>query len=203
MMISGIEPLDRRRSKVFLDGSFAFVLYNGELRRFSLQAGGELGEKVYREIMDDILCRRARERMLHMLETRPRTEAEIRRKLKEGFFPAEAIHEVVAFALRCGYIDDEDYARRYFEVYGDKKSRRQMAAELKQKGIGREITEALLEEESGDEAEKAAALLRKRRWDPENADAGERRRAAAFLARRGFSGETISRAMEHFSDFEW
>ena len=57
----------------------------------------------------------------------------------------------MAFAKRYHYIDDDDYAARYFEIYGDKKSVRQLAAELRRKGIDRETVDRLAGESGGDE----------------------------------------------------
>ena len=105
MIVSGITPADKRRSKVFLDGSFAFVLYNGEIKRFHIEEGEELAQELYGQIMDEVLCRRARERMLHLLKSTSRTELEIRRKLGEALYPQQAIDEAVAFAKRYHYID--------------------------------------------------------------------------------------------------
>lgn len=154
MIVSGITPADKRRSKVYLDGSFAFVLYNGEIKRFHIEEGEELAQELYSQIMDEVLCRRARERMLHLLKSTSRTELEIRRKLGEALYPQQAIDEAVAFAKRYHYIDDDDYAARYFEIYGDKKSVRQLAAELRRKGIDRETVNRLAGESGGDETEK-------------------------------------------------
>lgn len=84
MIVSGITPADKRRSRVYLDGSFAFVLYNGEIKRFHIEEGEELAQELYSQIMDEVLCRRARERMLHLLKSTSRTELEIRRKAGGG-----------------------------------------------------------------------------------------------------------------------
>ena len=46
MIVSGITPADKRRSKVYLDGSFAFVLYNGEIKRFHIEEGEELAQEM-------------------------------------------------------------------------------------------------------------------------------------------------------------
>ena len=51
MTVDRLEPLDRQRSKVFVDGDFAFVLYRGEIRRYHLEEGAELSEALYREIL--------------------------------------------------------------------------------------------------------------------------------------------------------
>ena len=94
----------RDRSRVYLDGSFAFVLYNGEIKRFHIEEGEELAQELYSQIMDEVLCRRARERMLHLLKSTSRTELEIRRKLGEALYPQQAIDKAVAFAKRYHYI---------------------------------------------------------------------------------------------------
>ena len=45
MTVTKIEPLTKIKSKVYLDGSFAFVLYKGELSRFGIAAGEEIPEE--------------------------------------------------------------------------------------------------------------------------------------------------------------
>ena len=47
MIVSDICALDKKRSKVFIDGEFAFVLYNGELRDFDIKVGNELSHPVF------------------------------------------------------------------------------------------------------------------------------------------------------------
>ena len=74
MHVDKIEPLDRRRSRVFLDGDFAFALYNGEIRRYRLEEGQELEKALYEQILREIVCRRARERALFLLKDMDRTE---------------------------------------------------------------------------------------------------------------------------------
>ena len=44
MLITGIEPLDKRRCKVLTDEDFAFVLYKGEAKRLGIRENAELSE---------------------------------------------------------------------------------------------------------------------------------------------------------------
>ena len=37
MEITAVEPLDKRRSKIFLEEKIAFVLYRGELRTYQIE----------------------------------------------------------------------------------------------------------------------------------------------------------------------
>ena len=59
MTVTEITPLDKRRSKVILDEDFALALYNGEIKRYHIETGEELPEETYREIMEEILLKRA------------------------------------------------------------------------------------------------------------------------------------------------
>ena len=44
MTVTEIIPLDKRRSKVILDEDFALALYNGEIKRYHMEAGDVSGD---------------------------------------------------------------------------------------------------------------------------------------------------------------
>ncbi len=194
MTVTAVEPLDKRRSRVTLEGEQAFVLYRGEIRRYHIEAGGDLPEQTYREIVEDVLRKRARERSLYLLKSSPKTEAEIRRKLREGGYPEEVIGDALSFLRRYHYVDDEAYVRNYLEVNRMRRSRTEMAERLAAKGIPRELVSGILEEEPCGSGEAIAALLRKRRVTPDLADEGIRRRTVNYLMRRGFRYAEIREA---------
>ena len=52
MMVTAVIPVDKRKSKVFLEEGFAFVLYRGEVERYRIEEGRELEDEVYEEIFD-------------------------------------------------------------------------------------------------------------------------------------------------------
>ena len=200
MKIDKIEPIDRRRSKVFLDGEFAFALYNGELRHFRIEEGGELSCEQYEAILREIVFRRARERAVYWLKCSARTEEELRRKLRDSCYPERAVDYTIELLKKYRYIDDEEYARNFVELNGARKSRAELASSLKSKGISRECVSRLLEENPVDEEEQVRKLLAKRRFDPENADPKETARQVAYLMRRGFSYETVRRVISELRE---
>ena len=191
MRIVSIEPLNRRKSRVLTDEGPAFALYNGELEAYGLTLDGELDGETYERILREVLCPRAKERMLHLLEASDRTEAELRRRLREGCFPPEAVEAAIDYGKRRRYVDDRRYAENYVSFRAASRSRRQLEAELAARGISRDLARECLEEIQIDEGEQVRRLLEKRGFDPENADEGERRRTMALLSRRGFSYEAI------------
>jgi len=124
--------------------------------------------------------------VVNSLAVKAQTVAEIQAKLaKRGVSSGDAA-AVVDDALRLGYLDDaalaEQLARGFVaRGYG----RRRAVATLRRRGLAALIVDAALDAAYGesDEVELARRALGRR----PTTDAAERRRAAAFLARRGFS----------------
>lgn len=195
MQIVSVTPLDKRRSKVLTDEGFAFVLYRGELRRYEIEEGAQLPEEVYREILEKVLFKRAKERTLYLLKARDRTELEIRRKLKEGYYPQEAIEYAVSFLKRYRYVDDENYGRTYIRTYGERRSRRQLEFELRNKGLDREQIRLLLDESQVSEEGQILRYLNKKGYRKDETPPEERAKIAAALVRRGYSYDDVSRLM--------
>lgn len=196
MQIISVTPLDKRRSKVLTDEDFAFPLYRGEIKAYKIEEGRELTREAYREILENVLFKRAKERTLYLLKSRDRTELEIRRKLKDGCYPQEAIDYAVEFLKRYRFVDDENYGRNYIRTYGDKKSRRQLEFELRNKGLGREEIDLLMEECQVSEEDQILKFLRKKGYQKDAMEPKERAKLTAALARKGFSYDAICRAME-------
>lgn len=200
MRVISVIPLDKRRSKVLTDEDFAFVLYRGELKIYKIEEGMELSRETYQEILEEILCKRAKERTLYLLKSRDRTEMEIRRKLKEGFYPQEAIEYAVDFLKRYKFVDDENYGRNYIHMNAGRKSRKQIEFELRNKGLDREEIEVLLEECQVSEEDQILKFLRKKGYARERAQPEEKAKLAAALMRKGFSYELVYEVMERSFD---
>ncbi len=190
MMVTSIVPVDKRKSKVFLDGDFAFVLYNGELRRYGIMEGGQVSEELCREIETVVLNKRARERSLYLLKDSDKSESQIKEKLLKEGFPPQVVERTLDFLKKYRYVDDQSMAGRYVESRSRTKSRRQMAWELRQKGMDEEIVREALE--AGEPEEEAIRrLLRRKNGGEIPKDPQERQRLFAYLGRKGFSYQDI------------
>ena len=97
-----------------------------------------------------------------------------------------------------GYINDQEYARNFIENRKDKKSRREIYASLCQKGVKSEDIDAAFQEcyEEHDAREAICTLLRKKGYDPENADRAETQKILGFLVRKGFRYEDIRQVIQ-------
>ncbi len=138
----------------------------------------------------------ALEAALHLLGYRAQSEKELRRKLRQRGFSGSDIDNAVEELYRCEYLNDEELAAEIFEnyrrdgLYGN----RYIKQKLQMRGLSCE--DFLTPEEEEEKAE--LALQRK-----EAAVPGYRSdylRAAAFLARRGFSYEVIRHVLSHWEE---
>ncbi len=201
MLVSDIVDVTKTRSKVFLDGQFAFVLYKGELRKYHITKENEMSDEIYSEIMTEVLPKRAKLRCMNLLQSREYTEKKLRDKLITGGYPAQIVEEAVAYVKSYKYINDERYAASYIEMSMDKKSKQRIVQDLLQKGVSKDCIDAQWRklEELGVEADESKLieeLLQKKKYNPDESDLKEKQRIFAFLLRKGFSSERIRSAMQ-------
>jgi regulatory protein len=141
-----------------------------------------------------VLFSRARSRALRLLAHRARSSGELEKRLLMAGFPGEITASVMEELRRNKYIDDEAFAREWISRRLTLKGlgRYRLEAELKERGVAKELIERCLAElDDVDELEKALELARNHK---------ERRgrnslQTAGFLRRRGFTGETIRKAV--------
>ena len=199
MKVKEIKSYSRGRYKVCLEGEADFILYAKELNKYDISEEKDLSEEDYREIMEEILIPRAKKRAMHLLEKMDRTEDNLEKKLSEGGYPKEAIDEAVSYVKSFNYVNDERYAQSYIRSYQGKRSKERIRTDLIQKGIDKEKIDAAMEETYvTDERTMIEELLRKRGFDPENADRKDREKNYRFLASKGFKTDDILSVMKQY-----
>ena len=201
MIVKAVVPVDKRKCKVFLEGDFAFVLYKSEAARFHIEEGNDLPAKTYEMIEEEILLKRARDRALYLLQSQGRTQAEMIKKLKDDGYSQSVTERVLSFLQEYHFIDDNAYTENYIHVNKGRKSKRQITYELQQKGVDRDQIRQMLEENPVDEEETVRALLKKKTGGRIPEDKKEIHNLAAFLGRKGFSFEVISRVLRDVADY--
>lgn len=213
MIVTKIESLDKKRSRVWIDMEFAFVLYKGELRHFNISEGVEIGEDVYHQILNDILPKRAKMRAMNLLQKKAYSEAELRRKLVLGEYPAGIIEQAIEYVSSYKYIDDRRLAEDYVRIHIGDKSKQRIIADLLSKGIHKDVISSAIEnnKEEGfeiDEVVQARRLLEKRDYYNQIASLREDASSEAFdcmsklnaktysfLLRKGFRADVVGEVM--------
>lgn len=198
MIVTKIEPITKGKYKVYVEEQFAFVLYKGELSRFQLKEEGEIAEETVRQIKNEVLLKRAKLRTMHLLNDMFRTEDQLRQKLRQNGYPEDVTDEAIAYVKSFGYINDEAYIRNFVESRKDKKSRKELYALLSQKGVKGESVDRILDEIYEEHSDRKAIyeILRKKRWNPENADDKEKQKMYGYLVRKGFRYEDIRQVIQ-------
>lgn len=136
--------------------------------------------------------------LFRLIKFRIRSEKELKDKLKSRQYDGPTIEELIAYFKRLGYVNDKEFARSWIDYRLSKPlALRAIEAELKQKGIGREIINELISEKKGtlNEFEIARELAKTRlkkircRKDKEDKI---RQKLYYYLSRRGFSSDIVS-----------
>lgn len=143
---------------------------------------------------------------LRYLGTRPRTRHEMAQRLRRAATPDEVVDCVLDRLAEIGYLDDAAFARWWGEQRDRHapRGRRMVEAELRQRGVPRDVIEGFraehaepgrsVEDEAlpGTEPERArVALGRHLRGRPIPDDPRAVQRIGMYLMRRGFDSETV------------
>ena len=141
------------------------------------------------------MLQKTRDYAFLLLKFRPRSENEIRQRLKKKKFNSEIIESTVSFLKDKGFIDDNYFAKTWIESRIKKPlGIRRLKAELSIKGINKEIIDTQINEikKSYPEEDIVGGIAQDRLnklkgCDPQKA----KQRVYAYLLRRGFSPETV------------
>lgn len=190
---------DPDRISVFLDGVFAFGLPALLAIDEDIHVGDRLSpEKVVRL---QALAEQAKAvgSALNLISRRPRSEREVRDRLKRKGFPPEAIDAAVTKLGGWRYLDDEAFARYWVDnrEANRPRGRRLLEQELRQKGVDRETVRQTIETAAIDEHAGALEIARTklRTYGKLSPDVA-RRRLAGVLMRRGYGYDVVKPVLD-------
>lgn len=195
----------KKRVKVFLDGKFAFSLEAEVAVRESLEVGQELSSGQIESLLGaDRFCR-CLKAAYHYLSYRPRSEAEVRDRLKQHGFDSESIETVLSKLKEQGLVEDMAFAQFWKENRQafSPRSQRLTRLELREKGVSAEVIDQVIGElDDGDSAYRAASSKAQRL---RNSDyQAFLKRLGGYLRRRGFSygviNSTVKRLWQESQD---
>lgn len=197
--ISSIKPQrNGKRLNVYLDGKFGFGLDLESFVKLGLKVEQELSDKEIEEIVKKSEFQKTLDKLLKFASLRPRSEKEIK-----DWFRRKKVHESIHKELfnrlkRLELIDDAKFAQWWVEQRSQFKPRgkRALQAELRMKGIKKEVVESTLSNLKLDEGKIAKELLAKKAYKWKNLPIHEaRQKMGNFLARKGFNWEIIEKVL--------
>ena len=145
-----------------------------------------------------------KEYALRILSFKDRTEAEMRKKIREKGYDENNEEEVIEFLKEYGYINDLRYAQKFASDAQNLKKwgRLRIEKELSVRGIPREIIYEVTEENDACEEDILNSEMKKRFSGVDFSNKKERARVFSYFARRGFSSGEIFGAMNKVCSFE-
>jgi regulatory protein len=187
-----------KRRSVFIDGKFAFGLDEEVLYKLGVKKGESLTEQQIKKITKEERKKEAKDVALRFLSFRRRTEKQAKDKLQKKGFDEKTIKATIDKLKEFDLINDLEFATSWVKdrLAFKPRGKKLLKQELWKKGIKKEIIEQVTEELCQDEDKSALELLEKikKRYkglEPKVA----KRRMFGFLLRRGFSYETIKKAL--------
>lgn len=179
-----------------MDGEFAFGL--ALIHALWLKIGQTLTDAQIEELKAADTLEKARVRAVDFIGYRPRSVAEVRRRLTRAGVDEENISQIVANLREAGLLDDASFSKEWVEsrLRSAPKSRRMMAWELRQKGVAQGVIDETLQAADVDDAQTAQDMARRRLPRLASADAlTKKRKLSEYLARNGFDYAIISEAV--------
>ncbi|MBQ2642236.1 MAG: regulatory protein RecX [Eubacterium sp.] len=196
MTVTNLEPFGSR-VKVYIDDSFAFVLYKGEISKNNIAKGYDISEDTYNKIYE-VLYNRGKERALYMLDNSYKTEKYIREKLEKGLYPSDIIDEVIKFLKDLDLVNDKRYAEMYIDYRKETRSKKQIIQELYQKGVSRELIGLAFEESDFSDQVALCKYIEKRLRRYDLTDKKDVQKFYSYLVSKGFSYGDIKEVMRDY-----
>jgi regulatory protein len=194
-VITAIKPQkSKKRVNIHLDGKFGFGLDLENYIKLGLKVEQELTEKEIGKIIQEAEFQKVYNKILRFASLRPRSEKEFKTWLRKYRVHTSLHKELFDRLKRLDLLNDGKFAVWWVEQRTVFRPRgiRALRMELGNKGISRQIIEDVLSEAKIDEIKVAKGLVEKKRRLWKSLDSFEtRKKASAFLARKGFGWEII------------
>jgi len=192
-----VERGRRKRVKIALDGKSAFSVEAEVAAKEGLQIGQLLSEDQIEALARSDHYHRCLNAAVHYLSYRPRSESELKERLRQRGF-ADDTQEAVRTRLKeLGLVDDMAFAQFWKDNRESfsPRSRRLTKLELRQKGVANDIIDQVVDAIDDDDSAYRAALSKARSL-PRSDYQRFRRRLGEYLKRRGFSYGVINHTVE-------
>ncbi|MES2180460.1 MAG: regulatory protein RecX [Gemmatimonadota bacterium] len=187
---------------MFVDGEIAATLSLDAIERLGMAIGKNVADMTER-IAREHAQLKVYDRAIAMLAFRGRSATELARALVRKGEDKALVDCAIEKLTEQGFLDDAAFARSFTraKVLGANQSRRRVQQQLARKGIARDVSDdaidTVFDEEGVDQRALVEAAARKKlrslvKLEP----LVRKRRLYGFLARRGYDGDDIRRAMD-------
>ena len=194
------------RVNIYVDEKFFMAIYKELVFSFNLKKGQEIDKDYLKNILDDEIYMKAKNKALNILSKSSQSEKQIQQKLSKDF-EEHTIDRVIEFLQKYKFVDDEDLANRIVNtnVNLNKYGKNKIKQNLYNKGIDKSIIEQAMNEIDSDKEFENALYLGKKRYDRlKNEDPRkDYQKIGNHLAYKGFNYDIIKKVLNRlFNDID-
>ncbi len=207
-IITKIESQKKRddRVNIYVDEKFFMAIYKELVFTFNLKKGQEIDPNNLKNILDNEMYMKAKNKALSILSKASQSEKQIRQKLSSDY-EEDTIEKVIEFLQKYKFVDDEDLASRIVNtnVNLNKYGKNKIKQNLYNKGIDKNIIESAIDEIDIDKEFENALYLGKKRYDRlKNEDPRKAyQKIGNHLAYKGFNYDIIKKVLNKlFNDVD-
>lgn len=190
---------NKDRCNIFIDGEYSFSVSTETVYKFYLKTGKELSEEEITAIKEDGERTSALNLATEYLSKAYKTRKQVKDYLLKKGYSDDAVYYAVSRLTETGYINDSEYARRYFETASKNQGKKLSAYKLMAKGVRKDVIDEAYEKAAVPSKENAAAVaekyMRNKEINKENLAKTYR-----YLIGRGFSYDEASEAISAFKE---
>jgi regulatory protein len=137
-------------------------------------------------------------KVVKFISLRPRSQKEILNYLAKKSSNQKIKDKVLQELTNLGLIDDQAFVHWWVDQRNTfrPKGKRALMMELRQKGIDRDLSETIINQEVDEKKLAKALILKKRKFWEKLPLEKQKEKMAGFLARRGFSWPTIEALLD-------
>ena len=190
MVITKLDKVGTKQVRLFFNEEKYCLLYCNEVRRLGFHEQDEIGQEEFEEL-NKLLLHRAKLKAMSLLKYQDRTRKELKDRLMRAEFPEFITEGAVSYVESFGYINDEEYVRRYMEYKSLNKSKIQIKMDLRKKGINAELLERIFDEYEYEEDDILEEQVKKRIRQKGPVTRENFQKYYGYFARKGFSGTKI------------
>lgn len=193
-----VQKKNQERVNIYVDEKFFMAIYKELVFTFNLKKGDNIEEDNLRQILNDEMFLKGKNKALNILSKSSQSEKKIREKLVEDF-EEDVIDRVIEFLKKYNFINDDELASKIVNtnVNLNKYGKNKIKQNLYNKGIEKSaIDEAISNIDQDSEYENALYLAEKRYARVKNEDPKKAySKIANHLAYKGFNYDIIKRVL--------
>lgn len=192
---------NKKKIEIYINDEYRFFLYYSDIKKLELLEGQEISEDKVTKIINDIVIKRGKTRVYHLLSRRDYTYNQLVKKLVGGGYQISHVQNILNYFVENNLINDERYANNYIEIMKDKKSKKEIEYLLIKKGIDKRLVRETLNESDQEELKVAINLIKSKYTTSANdIDYNMKRKIYSYLARKGFESKNIVSAINHINN---